>query len=98
MGDGCLLLIGQLYARAHVCSQVCFAANQQDACAGTEVLDLCFPLQGEQKIIQQTGPLSAAKLLCHIKTGDNTITFFSALSTVSGRLMSKHRSTASESL
>lgn len=67
MGDGCLLLIGQLYARAHVCSQVCFAANQQNACAGTEVLDLRFPLQGEQKINKQA--IVCLLLLCHVKTG-----------------------------
>lgn len=69
MGDGCLLLIGQLYARAHVCSQVCFAAYQQDACAGTEVLDLCFPLQGEQKIIQQTGPRLQRRCYVTLKQG-----------------------------
>lgn len=44
MGDWRLLLIGQLHARAHVCSEVSLAADQQDLRAGAVVLDLCFPL------------------------------------------------------
>lgn len=44
MGNWRLFLIGQLDARADVCAEVCLAANQQDPCAGAEVLDLCFPL------------------------------------------------------
>lgn len=44
MGNWRLFLIGQLYARADVCSEVSLAADQQDPCAGAEVLDLGFPL------------------------------------------------------
>lgn len=44
MGNWRLFLIGQLYARADVCAEVGLAADQQDPCAGAEVLDLCFPL------------------------------------------------------
>lgn len=44
VGDWRLFLIGQLDARAEVCSEVGLAADQQDPRAGAEVLDLCFPL------------------------------------------------------
>lgn len=50
--DWCLLLIGQLNACAHVCSQVCFAAYQQNACAGAEILNLSFPLQTDEAIVR----------------------------------------------
>ena len=44
MSDGGLLLIGQLHQRAHVCTQVSLAANEEDACAGAEVQDFSLPL------------------------------------------------------
>lgn len=46
--DGGLLLIGQLHARAHVRPQVCFAAYQQHASAGAEILNLSFPLRTDE--------------------------------------------------
>lgn len=53
MGNWRLFLIGQLYARADVCSEVSLAADQQDPCAGAEVLDLGFPLPQQVKINDQ---------------------------------------------
>lgn len=49
IGDGGLLLIGQLHQRADICAQISLAANEEDPCAGTEVQDLSFPLRTQKQ-------------------------------------------------
>ena len=110
IGDGSLFLIGQLHQRADICAQIGLTANEQDACARTEIQDLSFPLWTKQDsvvVCLHNSELNLKKLLVlgglekgsmTIKLSTEAITFFKLLSTVSGRLMSKHSKTASESL
>ena len=54
--------------------------------------------QGGEKLQLRKMKLPLPVGHAHTAAVNNISTFFSALSTVSGRLMSKHKSTASESL
>lgn len=90
VGNRGLLLIGQLHQRADICAQISLAANEEDSGAGTKVQDLSFPLRRQKQAVQK-----------YVQTGHTHCeepTFFRLPSTVSGRLMSKHSNTASESL
>lgn len=48
VGDGCLLLMGELHQRAQVRPQVCLAADEQHPRAGAVIQDLRLPLRGTE--------------------------------------------------
>lgn len=92
MRNGCQSLIGQLHQCANICAQVRLAANQDYARTGTEIHNFRFPLQIDRDVMLEN-------LACALTTDNGRcFTFFRALSTVSGRLISKQSRTASASL
>lgn len=93
IGHRGLLLIGQLHQCADICAQISLAANEEDSCAGTKVQDLSFPLRRQKQAVQYM-----TEICPNWTYAFEEPTFFKLPSTVSGRLMSKHSNTASESL